>query len=298
MTQPSLHQVGPTREPPRRVLVLGSTGMVGRSWIKLLTTLGIEHRALSRPVFDLNTPDSVDRAFDRPYELVINASAWTDVDAAEANEPEATQANAYAVEQIAGHCVRMNAALITYSTDYVFNGRSQTPYTVDVPIDPINAYGRSKALGESLLRGVSADHLLIRTSWVYAPWGKNFVRTMMALTRERDHLRVVDDQRGRPTSAYHLAEGSLALYRAGARGTWHLTDSGECSWYRLACEVRDVVGADCTIEACGSDEFPRPARRPAYSTLDIAPTEGLIGPIGSWQSRVRSVIGDAELSNR
>lgn len=298
MTRSATQQIGPDRPMPERVLVLGSTGMVGRSWVAMLERMGIEHRALSRPAFDLSDPESVDRAFDQPFDLVVNAAAWTDVDGAEDDEAGATRANAYAVEQIARRCAESGAVLITYSTDYVFNGRGESPYPVDAPVDPINAYGRSKALGESLLRRVSTDHLLIRTSWVYAPWGKNFVRTMMKLTREREALQVVDDQRGRPTSAPHLAEGSLTLYQAGATGTWHLTDSGECSWHRLACAVRDALDTNCTIEACSSNAFPRPAVRPAYSTLDISATEAQIGPIGSWETRVRSVIAGVDAPPR
>ena len=290
MTGDDLQSVGPSRRPPGRVLVLGSTGMIGQSWVRLLEDKGIEHRDLSRPEFNLSEPQSIERAFDRPYDLVINAAAWTDVDGAEDDEAGATQANAYAVEQIAKRCRELGAMLITYSTDYVFDGRATEPYPIDAPIDPVNAYGRSKALGETQLRQTTPDHLLIRTSWVYAPWGKNFVLTMMKLICDREQLSVVNDQRGRPTSATHLAAGSLAMYLAGATGTWHLTDSGECTWFEFAQEIKAVIGARCEIEPCGSDAFPRPAKRPSYSTLDLKPTQQLLGEIGGWSKRLRESI--------
>ena len=287
MNSTAWQRVEEPRQAPKRVLVLGSSGMVGRAWCELLAQRGIEFRAMHRPAFDLSHPESIQASVQGQYDLVVNAAAWTDVDGAETDEPGANQANAYAVEQIAKCCTQMSATLITYSTDYVFNGRANSPYPIDATIDPINAYGRSKALGESLLRDVSDQHILIRTSWVHAPWGKNFVLTMRSLMADRDMLQVVDDQRGRPSSAISIASGSLDLYSHGALGTWHLTDAGECTWHGLASEIRDVLGAACDIHPCSSDAFPRPAQRPAYSTLDIQATESFIGSIPDWKQGVR-----------
>jgi dTDP-4-dehydrorhamnose reductase len=261
--------------------------MVGRAWCRLLESESVDHVALTRPQFDLLDEASIDQAFSERYDLVINAAAWTDVDGAETQEAAATRANAHAVERIAQNCARTGAFLITYSTDYVFNGKSDTPYPIDAPIDPINAYGRSKALGESLLRETTPNHLLIRTSWVHAPWGKNFVLTMRSLMTSRDQLQVVDDQHGRPTNANALAQGSLDLYRAGSNGTWHLTDGGECTWFGLANEIRSQLNSRCEVTPCTSEAFPRPAARPAYSTLDLSPTERLIGDRPKWKSGVR-----------
>lgn len=283
-------RIGPNRHDPTRVLVLGSTGMVGRAWVNLLAQRQIEHTAVHRPLFDLANQASIDRCLEGKYDLVVNAAAWTDVDGAEKDQGGCNQANAHAVEQIALRCEAMEAVLITYSTDYVFSGQAAAPYPIDARVDPINAYGQSKALGEAKLRASTDRHLLIRTSWVYAPWGKNFVLTMMGMMQARDHLKVVSDQCGRPTSATHLANGSLGLYLAGCTGTWHLTDDGECSWFGLATEIRGILDAKCVVEPCASDEFPRPAKRPALSTLDIESTRDTLGDIGPWQERVRSVI--------
>ena len=176
------------------------------------------------------------------------------------------------------------------STDYVFDGTATTPYRTDHALKPVNAYGRSKALGEELIARSGVEHLLVRSSWLYAPWATNFVLTMRELTKSRGSLRVVDDQRGRPTDSRRLAEVSLDLAEKGSLGIFHVTDGGECSWFELAALIGEVVNPDCRVEPCTSDEFPRPAPRPAYSVLDISATEDLVGPLIPWEDRVRDVL--------
>jgi len=183
-----------------------------------------------------------------------------------------------------------DALLVHYSTDYVFNGRARSPYPIDAPLEPINAYGRSKAVGEKALRESGCRHLLLRTSWLYAPWGANFVLTMRKLTGERDELRVVDDQIGRPTSAEHLAATSMKLIEADAEGTFHVTDGGQCSWHGFATAIALAVNPNCRVVPCASDEFPRPARRPAYSVLDLGPAEAIVGPMRDWKDNLADVL--------
>jgi len=291
MSSSAWQRVDDPRPMPSRVLVLGSTGMVGRSWTDLLGSKNIKHAALHRPDFDLAVPASIERALQDEYDLVINAAAWTDVDGAESDPSGCDQANAHAVAQIARRCDEMGALLITYSTDYVFSGDALKPYPIDAPIEPRNAYGRSKALGESMLREITDRHLLIRTSWVYAPWGTNFVRTMRLLLQQRPVLKVVNDQQGRPSSAQQLARASLELYLNGASGTWHLTDAGECTWFEFANHIARSIGSSCHIDPCASSAFPRPAKRPHYSTLETEPTDALIGPQAHWTTRVDAVLG-------
>lgn len=275
---------------PSRALVLGATGMVGRAWRGLLTSHGIEHRALARPEFDLLDTKTIDAIDFGGVDLVVNASAWTDVDGAEADPDGATKANGAAVRRIAERCDDAGCTLIHYSTDYIFDGAHNGPIPVDLEPDPINAYGRSKLEGEHAIEATGCDSIVIRTSWVYAPWGKNFVRTIAKLAGERDTLRVVSDQRGRPTSAEHLARSSLALAMTGGRGVWHATDAGACTWFEFAREIVSLVGSGCTVEPCTSEEFPRPAKRPANSVLDIAPTESLLGPLTPWQLALADVV--------
>lgn len=270
--------------------------MLGRAWTGLLTAHGILFDALGRDGLDLEDLDAVRSLDVAPYSHLINCAAWTAVDDAEAEYERAHAANADAVGELAQRCAKAGTRFVTYSTDYVFSGTGESPYRIDHPRDPVNAYGRSKAAGEVMLEQLgttAAPWLCIRTSWVYAPWGKNFVRTIAKAARTRPELRVVDDQRGRPTSAEGLARTSLALLLADATGFGHATDGDECSWFEFACEIARLVrteGDAAAVLPCGSDEFPRPAPRPAYSVLDISKTEALIGPMTPWQVALADVM--------
>ena len=226
--------------------------------------------------------------------MVVNCAAFTDVDGAESRENDALVLNAQAVTNLAEHCKKIGATLVHYSTDYVFNGTASSPYPVDHPRDPVNAYGRTKAEGELAIENSGCKYLLIRTSWLYAPWGHNFVLTMLRMTRERDELRVVDDQRGRPTSAQHLARTSLSLLEHDQTGIFHITDGGECTWHGFTCEIRRLADNTCDIHACDSSEFKRPATRPAYSVLDISKTEEALGAMPDWKENLKEVIEQME----
>jgi dTDP-4-dehydrorhamnose reductase len=160
---------------------------------------------------------------------------------------------------------------------------------VDHARAPVNAYGRTKALGEELLERAGGRFLLVRTSWLYAPWGKNFVLTVHARMRRGEALKVVDDQRGRPTSAEYLARRTLALLDAGATGTFHACDGGECSWFELARWIAGRTGSTSPVQACRSAEVAGPVR-PAYSVLDLEKTETLLGPSTPWQDNVARVL--------
>jgi len=273
-----------------RTLLIGSRGMLGRAWAELLDSRGIPFEPLDRPDFDLTTPHSLVERIDASVGLVINCAAYTDVDGAEQAEALATQINATGVGALARRCAEVRCLLVHYGTDYVFDGKANRPYTVDHPRAPIGAYGRSKALGEEQLEASGCARLLIRTSWLYAPWGKNFVRTIAGLLAQRPSLRVVNDQRGRPTSAQHLARASLALVELGSRGTFHVSDGGECTWYDFATAIAAGTHHACRLEPCTTQEFPRPAPRPAYSVLDVERTEAVLGPLPSWQQNLSAVL--------
>ena len=275
------------------VLVLGAGGMLGRAWKELLQERGIDHLAADRADLDLQDEAAITDGIATGTKWVVNCAAYTMVDAAEDHEELATEINGYAVGRLAERCKAVGAKLIHYSTDYVFDGTATRPYRTGHPRQPVNAYGRSKALGEQLIERSGVEHLLVRTSWLYAPWGKNFVLTMRELTEARDSLRVVDDQRGRPTDCRRLAEVSLALAEEGSRGTFHVTDAGECTWHGLATLIAEVVNRGCRVEPCTTDEFPRPAPRPPYSVLDISATESVVGPLVPWEDRVRGVLAHA-----
>lgn len=280
---------------PPRILLLGARGMLGRAWTELAARRGLEIVALDRPAFDLAQPDTLSSLPWSAADIVVNCAAFTDVDGAETAEALAMAVNADGPARLAALCREHDACLLHYSTDYVFDGRAEAPYAVDHPRAPISAYGRSKAAGEAAIERSGAQYLILRTSWLYAPWGKNFVRTMAALARTRDVLRVVDDQRGRPTSAEGLAEVSLSLVQHGARGILHACDGGECTWFQLATEIARHVAPTCRVDPCTTEEFPRPAPRPAYSVLDVAPTEARLGAsLRPWREAVRDVLDRLE----
>ncbi|MEM7680588.1 MAG: dTDP-4-dehydrorhamnose reductase [Planctomycetota bacterium] len=276
------------------MVILGSQGMLGRAWTQLAQQRGLAHHAWTRAEADLSKPGETARAIrqlagSKPA-VVVNCAAWTDVDGAEEHEARATRVNGHAVAELAEACAAVDALLVNYSTDYVFDGQADAPYAVDHPRDPLNAYGRSKAIGESFLEAAHGRWLNVRTSWLYAGWGRNFVLTMAKLTRDKPELKVVDDQLGRPTSAAGLAERTLGLIEAGAQGHAHLCDGGWCTWRGLAEAVGQGLGHDCVVAPCTTADFPRPAKRPAYSVLDLSASEAVLGPIPDWRDALADVL--------
>lgn len=272
-------------------LIVGARGMLGRALRQTLERREQPFVELDLAELDITDRAQVERVLgEHKATLVLNCAAYTQVDAAETNEELATKVNGDGARNLAHTARRLGAVLVHYSTDYVFAGDARAPYRVDEPLAPINAYGRSKAAGEQAIREVGGEYLILRTSWLYAPWAPNFVRTIYKLSKEKPSLRVVDDQRGRPTSAEHLANTTLALLAKNARGTFHVTDSGECTWFEFAREIVRLAQHDCQVEPCSTAEFPRPAKRPAYSVLDLEPTETLIGKMPDWRTNLASVM--------
>ncbi|MDX2147693.1 MAG: dTDP-4-dehydrorhamnose reductase [Planctomycetota bacterium] len=282
------------------VLVVGAGGMLGRAIRETLARRETAFRAGDLDRCDITDARSVEAFIGPGVGVVINCAAYTEVDKAEVELEKARLVNAAGVANLAARCKQVGATLVHYSTDYVFRGEASSPYPTDTRREPLNAYGVSKGEGEAALEASGCDYLCLRTSWLYAPWGKNFVRTITKFASEKPVLRVVDDQRGRPTSAEHLAELTLRMLDARARGMHHATDAGECTWFEFAeaivagaradAERRGDARAWARVEPCTSAEFPRPAKRPAYSVLDLSKTEGLIGPITHWRDTLASVM--------
>jgi len=272
------------------VLLLGGSGMLGGAWRSLLDAEGVPYEAPTSKELDLTDEGAIRAHVNGRYGTIVNCAGWTDVDGAEEHEEEAFVLNAEAPRVLAEQASRSGALLVHYSTDYVFRGMADVPYRVCHTLDPVNAYGRSKARGEQAVFHSRACSLVVRTSWLYAPWGRNFVRTMLGLVQSRPRVRVVDDQVGRPTSCEWLAEATARLVGHGRRGVWHVCDGGHCSWHELAREIAAHVGASCVVEPCSSEEFPRPAARPAYSVLDLSSTDRVLGPPAEWRANVRAVL--------
>jgi dTDP-4-dehydrorhamnose reductase len=220
-------------------------------------------------------------------DVVVNAAGWTDVDGAESAEDEAMVVNGVGPRLLAEACRDASAILVHVSTDYVFDGKATAPYDEDHPTAARSAYGRSKALGEAAVRSVLPDSsYVVRSAWLYGEHGRNFVRTMIGLERQRDTVEVVDDQRGQPTWSSDLAAQITALARSGApAGIYHGTSSGETTWCGLARAVFEELGADPQrVRPTTTDRFPRPAPRPAYSVLGHGGwTRAGLTPIRDWR---------------
>ena len=280
----------------RRVLVTGGNGQLGEAICRAAE--GSAHRYTFATIDELNICNRADVEHyitENKIDTIINCAAYTDVEGAENNEAAAYAINSTAVSSLAEVCKRLNVRLIHISTDYVFGGDSErrTPYTESDATAPLNIYGRSKAEGEVAV--IEHDGIVIRTSWLYAPWGKNFVLTMLRLGRESEAVSVVNDQRGTPTSALGLARAIVLMVDTDAidtmRGIYHYTDGGECTWHDFACEIMQQAGLVCRVEPCATKERNMRAERPAYSVLDtarIAAIEGI--EIAPWQERLREVI--------
>lgn len=281
------------REGP--IALLGADGMLGRQWqLFFSSTPGARVASLTYPTIDFERDESLSRVLDGAPRLVINCAAYTNVDQAESEPDKADRINAAAVGTLARLCRERDITLVHYSTDYVFDGQGSAPYAVDASTNPANIYGRSKLRGEQLLQSSGCDHLLIRTSWLYAPWAKNFVRTIAAAAKAKPELRVVNDQRGRPTSTASLVDITARLLDRNLRGTFHATDDGGgdqgCTWFDFATAIAAYANPSCRVLPCSTAEFPRPAPRPAYSVLDLRKTIAAIGPLKPWREALAEVL--------
>jgi len=254
-----------------RWLVTGAGGMLGRDLVNLLrsrndTVIALEHRSL-----DITNHDAVQVYVDAyAPDAVVNCAAWTNVDEAELDEPRALQVNGDGPRHLAQACASTGVRFLHVSTDYVFSGDASSPYAEDAPTSPLNAYGRSKLLGEQAVRETMPDGVyILRSAWLYGAYGPNFVATMIDLERTRETVDVVDDQVGQPTWTMDLATRIVdVIQRELPPATYHATNSGETSWYGLAREVFRLLGADPDrVRPTTSDRFPRPALRPRYSVL-------------------------------
>ncbi|MEJ2577965.1 MAG: dTDP-4-dehydrorhamnose reductase [Kineosporiaceae bacterium] len=269
-----------------RILVAGATGMLGRDVLAVLSGGRHEATGVGRDVLDVTDPDAALAAV-AGYDVVLNCTAWTAVDDAETQEPQAFAVNAVGPANLARACARHGARLAHVSTDYVFAGDADTPYAEDAPPAPRSAYGRTKAAGEWAVRAeLPGAHWIVRTAWLYGEHGNNFVRTMARLERERDTLDVVDDQHGQPTWSRDLAAALVALVDADApAGTYHGTSAGRTTWFGLARAVFALLGADPDrVRPTSSDTYVRPAPRPAYSVLGHgAWTRAGLSPLRDWE---------------
>lgn len=252
------------------ILVVGANGMLGHDLMKVLAG---EVRGVDLPDIDITSLESVRRVLlTLKPETIINAAAYTDVDGCETNVEQAMAVNGEGVGLLALTAREIGARLVQISTDYVFDGLKGTPYLEDDPVGPLSIYGESKLAGE-LNAAMAPEHLIVRTQWLYGIHGKNFVETMLRLAGEKDELTVVDDQTGSPTWTYDLALAIKALLEKGCSGTYHVANSGFCSWNEFARAIFEEAGLKIKVNSMTTKELGRPANRPLYSTLDCSKLE-------------------------
>lgn len=287
-----------TNSSAGRWLVTGAGGMLGQDVLAVLKSARIEAVGLRRADLDITDPAAV-RAAVEGVTVVVNCAAWTDVDGAESAEEAATAVNGTAVRVLAEACAAAHVRLIHVSTDYVLPGDASEPYREDAETGPVNAYGRSKLVGEQAVTELlPQDGYVVRTAWLYGEHGPNFVATMLKLAAQRDTLDVVDDQHGQPTwskaLARHLVELGLAALKGWAMGgIYHGTASGRTTWMGLARETYRLSGLDPErIRPTTSEAFVRPAVRPAFSVLahDAWKEEAGLEPLPDWREQLAQAL--------
>jgi dTDP-4-dehydrorhamnose reductase len=278
--------------------VLGASGQLGGDVADHIRRCGDEVTALSHATCDITDAADVERAIaaSRP-DALINCAAWTRVDAAEEHEGEAELVNATAAGIVASACAAAGVRLCHISTDYVFDGEAREPIDDDATPAPRSAYGRTKLHGEIAVRERCADHLIVRTSWLYGRQGPNFVLTMLRMAAEGRPLRVVDDQCAGPTWSGHLAPALLRLIEIAPAGTYHLSNRGVTSWHGLAVAAIRARGIDADVAAITTADYPTAAVRPAYSALDNRRWRELgEPPLPTWQEGLNAYLASLELT--
>lgn len=281
-----------------RFLILGKNGMLGHDMISTFEQDG-EVIAWDRNDLDITKSDQVEKSIiDVNADVVINCTGYTNVDKAEEEEEAASAVNGFALSFLADACRRTMTTLVHISTDYVFDGEKKKGYNEGDATNPLNAYGRSKALGEKLLveameatccdNDEVGDYFLVRTSWLFGHHGKNFVDTMLQLAETKPELKVVNDQYGKPTFTKDLCQQIrwLLLSKEYPSGVYHITNEGQTTWYDFAKKIFSLANKKVHVIPCTSEEFARPAKRPQYSMLNNT----LLPPLRGWEEALKEYI--------
>lgn len=283
-----------------KVLIIGGEGQLGTALNNLASSQTFASFEITTiDLLDLSQEDNIRIFFaGKKYDFVVNCSAYTAVDKAETDRDTAFLLNALAPGWIGKYAAQMHAGVIHVSTDYVFDGTANTPLTPEMPVNPVSQYGKSKLEGELHLMAENPDSIIIRTAWLYSPYGQNFMKTMLRLASERDELNVVFDQVGSPTSATDLATAIMRILQMASEnresfipGVYHYANEGVCSWYDFAIMIFKLAGISCKVNAVRTDAYPTPARRPAYSVMDKRKIKEQFGlTIPYWVDSLEAVI--------
>ncbi len=274
-----------------RVYIFGYKGQLGRELVKVFQS-EYQVEGFDLPEFDITNPSIVYSLLSKePPDLVINASAYTNVDKAEEEIDQAFLVNEVGARLVADLANEWKVPIVYYSTDYVFDGMQRKPYKEDDPPNPLNVYGRTKLAGEHATQVANPRHYILRTAWLYGPGGNNFIEKMVKLAESKDKLEVSEDEIGSPTYTLDLANITKEIVKTQAYGLYHATNSGECSRYRFIKEAFSLMGIDKSIEPCSRTKFVTPANRPAYSVLDNSKLSSLLGhPIRSWDMALKDYV--------
>ncbi|MBL7739952.1 MAG: dTDP-4-dehydrorhamnose reductase [Chitinophagaceae bacterium] len=282
------------------ILVTGAGGQLGSELQQLAPSYPqYEFVFLSGKELPIDHTEQVRKAFSSYHpRYCINCAAYTAVDKAESEKEQAFMVNSEAVGVLASVCKEYDSRFIHISTDYVFDGKAVVPYKENDPVNPQSVYGASKLEGERQAIFADPDTVIIRTSWVYSAYGKNFVKTMMKLMGERNEVKVVSDQQGSPTYAADLAEALLTIIGKDQSpsgewhpGIYHFSNEGAITWYELAVAIREMTNAGCVVNAIPTSQYPTPAQRPAYSVLDKKKIQQVFGiQLKEWRQSLSGCI--------
>lgn len=268
-----------------KVLVTGAEGMLARDIIPYLSEQGYETLAVPHSeidVSDLGVIEATVNSFEP--EIIINCAAYTEVDDAENEEQKALMVNGTGVQNLCLTCQERDIALVHFSTDYVFDGSKESPYTIFDDTNPINAYGRSKLLGEKYILWLLSKFYIIRSSWLFGLYGRNFVETILELGQREKRISVVNDQKGCPTWTRHLAKAVVDLIETRRYGIYHITNSEPTTWFEFSREIFHLSDMNIDVLPITSEQFPRPAKRPQNSILDSFPLSQTLGrEMPSWR---------------
>lgn len=272
-------------------MICGAGGQLGQKLIGAAKAAPLDWRifAYNRSSLDITKPDDLRVALSEAQpDICFNAAAYTAVDRAESEPEKARAVNVEGARRLAASCHEAGVQFVHFSTDYVYADGPNRPLSESDPTNGNSVYARTKLEGEIAVMQQHPDAYILRTSWVYAEYGENFVRTMLRLGRERDDLGIVADQVGSPTYAADLATVAVELATCGpAPGIYNFSNSGVCSWYDLALAVHEMAGIDCAVRPITTEQYPTPARRPHYSVLDTRKIAKVTGPPRHWRSALR-----------
>lgn len=274
----------------KRLLVTGAGGMLGSDVVARARAGVHEVIAMPRSQLDVTDADAVSAAIARASpDVVVNCAAWTDVDGAEAEPDAALAVNGAGAGNVARAAAAAGVHVVHVSTDYVFNGESDRPYVESDATDPRSSYGRSKLAGEEAVREASAEHAVVRSSWLFGLAGRNFVETMLSLAESgREEVAVVTDQVGCPTFTGDLAAALVEVAEHGSSGLFHVAGAGSCSWNEFAVEIFAQAGLDCRVTPTTTEAIARPAPRPAHSVLTSERADAIVLP--RWQAGLRAYL--------